>query len=363
MFNESQLQFETVQYLDENGHALDAEKIAAVDTEKVIDMYKWMLKARMIDEKLLRMQRQGRIGTYAPFSGQEAAQIGSAFALEKDDWMAPSYRDLAACLVHGLPLEQVLRYVKGHLYGGRTPKDVNILPIQIIIAAQTLHAMGVAFASKIKKERNIAISYFGDGATSEGDFHEALNFAAVYKLPVVFFCQNNQYAISVPLKQQMASKTIAQKAIAYGMDGIRVDGNDLFAVYLTMKEAVQRVRNQEGPVLIEAVTYRFGPHTTADDPTKYRSQDEVENWKKKDPLYRVKTWLTANGAWNDEQENEYKKEVEMELDEIIERQEQEDVPGIDESFQYVYGTMYEHLEEQRKETIELKRRTAGEENA
>lgn len=362
MFNESQLTFETVQYMDENGEILNQDKVAAIDPNLVLDMYKWMLKARLIDEKLLRMQRQGRIGTYAPFSGQEAAQIGSAFALDKNDWMAPSYRDLAAALVHGLPLEQVLRYVKGHLYGGKTPEDVNVLPIQIIIAAQTLHAMGVAFAAKIKKESSVSISYFGDGATSEGDFHEALNFAAVYKLPVIFFSQNNQYAISVPLKQQMASKTIAQKAIAYGMDGIRVDGNDLFAVYGTMKEAVEKVRNQEGPVLIEAVTYRLGPHTTADDPTKYRNQADVEQWLKKDPLLRVKKYLNDKNLWNDEKEEAFKIEVEEELEAVIERQEQEVVPTIDESFNYVYGTMYNHLEEQRQETIELQKQTAGENN-
>lgn len=359
MFHEDLLEFETMQYLNEAGE-LSATAQIERDGQMFLEMYQWMLKMRKTDEKLLRMQRQGRIGTYAPFSGQEAAQIGSAFALEKTDWMCPSYRDLAAALVHGMPFEQVLHYVKGHLYGGRTPEDVNILPIQIIIAAQTLHATGIAMAAKLKGETTVAVSYCGDGATSEGDFHEALNFAAVYRLPAIFFVQNNQYAISVPLKQQMASKTIAQKAIAYGMHGVQVDGNDVVAVYEVMKEAVARARSGEGPTLIEALTYRFGPHTTSDDPTKYRAAEEAEEWKKKDPLLRMKKWLVREGLWTEEQEAELVAAFEQELDVMIEENEQEVVPGIEESFEYVYGKMNDLLRKQQTETLALTQERAGE---
>lgn len=356
MFDESQLTYHTVQLLNEEGFVREEEELY-LSNELLINMYQWMKKARIIDEKLMKMQRQGRIGTYAPFSGQEAAQVGSALALEKSDWLCPSYRDTAACLVHGMPIEQLLYTVKGHVYGGKTPENINILPIQIIIAAQTLHAVGIAHASKIKGESSVSVSYFGDGATSEGDFHEALNFAAVYKVPTIFFCQNNQYAISVPLEKQMASRSIAQKAIAYGMKGVQVDGNDILAVYQVMKEAAERARNGEGPTLIEAITYRYGPHTTSDDPTKYRERDEVDGWiQKKDPIHRLNLLLERKGLWSPQEEEQLEQRFKEELDTLINRMEEEESPTIEETFHYVYQEMLPHLQEQKEMAKRIQKR-------
>ncbi|WP_269411502.1 pyruvate dehydrogenase (acetyl-transferring) E1 component subunit alpha [Lentibacillus daqui] len=349
MFEENQLAFDRVQLLNEEGKINNPSSDMPISNDTMLHMYKWMKKARLMDEKLLRMQRQGRIGTYAPLSGQEAAQVGSAFALEKSDWLCPSYRDLAACMVHGMPFDQVLRYVKGHLYGSRNAEGLRMLPIQIIIAAQTLHAVGTAFAAKLKHEHTVSVSYFGDGATSQGDFHEALNFASVYQLPVVFFCQNNHYAISVPRKQQTASNTIAQKAIAYGIKGVQVDGNDLVGVYQVMKEAVQRARNDEGPTLIEAETYRLGPHTTSDDPNKYRSKEEVQQWmEKRDPIIRVKKYLISNQLWNEDEEQSLVASLQQEMDIEIDQVEKEPTPSLAEAFDYVYATKSNQLVEQQK---------------
>lgn len=361
MFDENQLTFKIIKRLDEQGNLVDEQKLNIKQSE-LLEMYKWMKKARLLDEKLLKLQRQGRIGTYAPFSGQEAAQVGSAFALNSNDWICPSYRDIAACLVHGMPIEQILYYIKGHVEGGKSPENVNILPIQIIIAAQTLHAVGIGYASKLKGESSVAISYFGDGATSEGDFHEALNFAAVYKTPTIFFCQNNQYAISVPLKQQMASKTIAQKAIAYGMIGIQVDGNDVVAVYEATKEAIERARNGGGPTLIEALTYRYGPHTTSDDPNKYRSNEEKEEWLKKDPIIRLKKWIHKQNIWSDEQDREFENNFQDEMNRIIDEVEKQDFPKINEIFNHVYDKMTNHLYEQQMEANSIIQRKDGDHN-
>src|SRR5699024_5780442 len=202
-----------------NGEVL--QSIDDISDEELIEMYKWMVKSRIYDERSMKYQRQGRIGTYAPFKGQEAAQVGSAFALNKDDWIYPSYREGAASLVHGISMSQLFLYTMGH-FKGLSQTEANIFPIQIIIAAQCLHAVGGAWASKYKESGDVSVAYLGDGGTSEGDFHEALNFAGLYELPVVFFVQNNQWAISVPFSKQTASKTIAQKALAYGIDGIQV---------------------------------------------------------------------------------------------------------------------------------------------
>jgi pyruvate dehydrogenase E1 component alpha subunit len=354
MFDQNNLRYEMVQILDENGN-VNVETLKEFPDHLLVEMYQWVRKSRIVDERLLKMQRQGRIGTYAPFSGQEAAQIGSVLALEKDDWIFPSYREIAACLAHGMPLTQIFHYVKGHILGGRTPEDVNIFPIQIIIGAQTLHATGCAWATKLKGEKQVSVCYFGDGATSEGDFHEALNFASVYKLPVIFFCQNNQYAISVPVHKQTASRTIAQKALAYGMKGILVDGNDCLAVYKTMKEAVNLARNGEGPVLIEALTYRLGPHTTSDDPTKYRNEGEVDEWKlRKDPINRLRTLLLQLGLWSELQEEEFTQQVNDEITQAYKEAEEIEASTLVEAFDYVYDQPTKWLEEQKQEVIRRK---------
>ncbi|WP_044746961.1 pyruvate dehydrogenase (acetyl-transferring) E1 component subunit alpha [Bacillus alveayuensis] len=354
MFDQNELQFEMVQLLDENGNG-DEKELESFSDEFLITMYRWMSKVRVIDERLLKMQRQGRIGTYAPFSGQEAAQIGSVLALRKDDWIFPSYREIAACLAHGLPLEQIFHYMRGRVIGKGMPDDLNIFPIQIIIGAQTLHATGCAWATKLKGETQVSVCYFGDGATSEGDFHEAMNFSSVYQVPVIFFCQNNHYAISVPVHKQMASRTIAQKALAYGMKGVLVDGNDALAVYKTMKQAVEAARKGEGPMLIEALTYRLGPHTTSDDPTKYRSVEEAEQWRwKKDPLHRLRVLLEKRGLWSDTDEEEWIVQVNDEVTVAYEKAIANEAGSLVEVFDYVYGIPSKLLQEQQQEVARRK---------
>ncbi|REK56292.1 MAG: pyruvate dehydrogenase (acetyl-transferring) E1 component subunit alpha [Geobacillus sp.] len=359
MFDQDQLQFEMVQLLDENGNG-DEKTLASFSDEFLVALYRWMRKARVIDERLLKMQRQGRIGTYAPFGGQEAAQIGSVFALESNDWIFPTYREIAACLAHGLPLAQIFRYLRGHLSGGRTPEHLNIFPIQIIIGAQTLHATGCAWATKLKGKTQVSVCYFGDGATSQGDFHEALNFASVYQVPVIFFCQNNQYAISVPVHKQTASRTIAQKAVAYGMKGVLVDGNDALAVYKTVKEAADAARNGGGPVLIEAFTYRLGPHTTSDDPAKYRNAEEAEKWRrKKDPLHRLRVLLEKRGIWTEGEEEEWVAQVNGEVTAAYEEAAADGSGSIVDALSCVYGKPSKLLQEQKQEAARRKQGKVG----
>lgn len=309
--DQSTLKIDTVSFL--NGKNIELTS----SPQELVEMYKYMVLTRVFDERALKYQRQGKIGTYAPVRGQEAAQIGSAYALNKEDWIYPSYREVGALIVHGMPMEMFFAYAMGKA-SGQHLTDLNIFPIQIIIGAQLLHAVGGAWASKLKKENTISVAYMGDGGTSEGDFHEALNFASVYKLPVIFFIQNNQWAISVPISKQMNSKTIAQKALAYGIKGIRVDGNDVIAVNEAMKQAVQFAKNGE-PVLFEAVTYRQGPHTTADDPTKYRDDNEHNNWLKNDPIQNMQTYLLSQNLWNSEEEERWRKECEDRVKDAFEK--------------------------------------------
>jgi len=337
------------QVIDENGNCND-ESYQPINENLLISMYESMLKSRMLDSKLVNMQRQGRIGTYAPIRGQEAAQVGSALALQKEDWIFPSYRELAACITHGLSIQQLILYFKGHFHGGKIPNNLNIFPIQIIIAGQIPQATGCAWASKLRGEDHVTLCYFGDGATSQGDFHEGLNFASVYKIPVIFFCQNNQWAISMPIEKQMASETISQKADAYGMKGIRVDGNDVLAVYLATKEAIQRARKGEGPTLIEAVTYRQGPHSTADDPTKYRNADVVNWWSNdKDPLKRFELFLEKRGLWTPSKKEKLSSDIEEEMNIAIEEAEGIDFLPTHTALDFVYDLPHQLLNEQKNE--------------
>ncbi|MEK3788352.1 pyruvate dehydrogenase (acetyl-transferring) E1 component subunit alpha [Paenibacillus sp. FSL K6-1230] len=281
------------QILELDGTLLDDNMV--INEKLAMEMYKLLVINRVFDRKLVNMQRKGQIGTYAPFEGQEASQVGSAMALSKQDWMFPTYRDHAAMLTFGYEMVKIIWYWMGRIEGCIPPDNRNILPPYVPIATQIPQAAGAAWASKYKHENACSIAYFGDGATSEGDFHEGLNMASVFKAPVVFFCQNNGYAISVPLSRQTSSETIAQKAIAYGMENVRVDGNDIFAVYAATKNALEAARSGKGPCLIEAVTYRYGAHTTSDDPSRYRSLAESEAWKPRDPVLRVEAYLQRQG--------------------------------------------------------------------
>ena len=266
-----------------------------VSDDQIRQFLRQLVILRTLDQRAWNLQRQGRIGTYAPFSGHEAIQVASGLVLEPGDWVAASYRDWALLATLGVPLSYPLLNAMGHPVSGKIPEPITALPVQVVIAAQILHAVGLAWAQKLRQTGKIAATFFGDGATSQGDFHEALNLAAVKAVPAVFVCENNQWAISVPLRRQTHSETIAQKALAYGMRGVRVDGNDMLAMYLTMKEVVTTVRQTKEPVLVEAVTYRLGAHTTSDDPTRYRPSAEEEAWMAGEPVTRLKKFALNAG--------------------------------------------------------------------
>ncbi|MDP9727666.1 pyruvate dehydrogenase E1 component alpha subunit [Alicyclobacillus tengchongensis] len=326
------------------------ELLSRVSDEELIAMYQQMLRVRLFDRKCIALQRQGKMGTYAPFEGQEAAQVASAVCLANKDWMFPTYRDHAAAMTRGLPMQTVYRYWMGQMDGFSVPDELNILPPCVPIATHLLHGVGAAWAARLRDEDTVSFCYFGDGATSEGDFHEALNFAGVFHLPVVFFCQNNGFAISVPFARQSASPTIAKRASAYGMDGIRVDGNDAVAVYLACQTAIHKARNGGGPTLIEAVTQRFGAHTTADDPTRYRDQAAMnEEWRReRDAVQRLRLLLTSKGLWDDNREEQWIAKVGNELVNAWEEAVAMPFSEPIEMFDHVYSKMPAHLEEQKK---------------
>ncbi len=331
-------QIDYMQILDENG-VLDTR--LAKDTltdEQVVFLYEQMIIFRQLDEIAFKLQRSGRMGTYPQNKGQEAAALGSGFAARKGiDFLVPCYRENAALFLHGLPMAHILLHWMGDERGNQIPPGVNCTPIAIPIGTQMLHAVGIAWAYKLRKEDRCVITYFGDGATSEGDFHEAMNFATTLNVPCVFFCQNNQWAISVPREIQMASETVAQKAIAYGAQGIQVDGNDLFAVYRATKEALERARNGGGVTLIEAITYRLGDHTTADDARRYREQAEVESWQAKDPMVRTRKYLAGKGLWDDARQGAQEEKAKAIVAEVVKSAETISKPGTDDIFDSTFA--------------------------
>ncbi len=319
------------------------------------ELYRWMLLVRVLDQRMLNLQRQGRIGFYGTVTGEEASVIGSAYALKPEDWIFPALRQGGAALMRGMPLALYIAQCYGNSLdiqkGRQMPCHYSYKPANFVawssnIGTQLPHAVGMAYAAKLKRDPVVALAYLGDGATSEGDFHAALNFAGVWKAPVVFFCQNNQWAISVALKEQTASESIAIKAIAYGFEGVRVDGNDVLAVYAVTKEAVEKARAGGGPTLIEAVTYRIGAHSSSDDPTRYRRNEEVEQWKGRDPLARFKQYLQAQKIWTEKWQAELEAELNEEISLAI--KEVEAAPPLDISaiFADVYCEMPLHLQKQ-----------------
>jgi len=315
-----------------------------VDEMKLL--YADMVEARVFDDKSMAMQRQGRLATYAPFRGQEAAQIGAAAALLDDDWVAATYRDAALNWRSGYPWELLILGRTGDERGGQVPEGVNVLPPSITVGGHMIHAVGLAWAEKLSGSDRIALTSFGDGATSEGDFHEAMNFAAVYQTPTVFFCQNNGYAISYPTSEQTRSETIAIKANAYGMPGIQVDGNDVVAVLVAVQEAAALARQGGGPSLIEAVTYRLGPHTTADDPTRYRDGDEDEEWEAKDPLLRVRRLLEQQGQWSEDWETDVAGQATRVIENAVDWAESVPEPTFEEMLGRMYAAPTQPLRQQ-----------------
>lgn len=320
-----------------------------LDADKSIYLYRLMLIARRLDERCIILQRQGRIGTYGPCRGQEACHCAATLVMEPEDWVVHAYREPGSFYHRGWPLETMLKFWGGFEEGCRPPDGVNDTPIAVPIATQTLHAMGVAWGMKLRGDNRAVLCYCGDGGTSEGDFHEAMNFSGAFRLPVVFLVVNNQWAISYPRAKQTASETIAQKALAYGFDGLQLDGNDALAVYVGTSECVEKARTGGGPSLIEAVTYRLSVHTTADDPTKYRSNEEVERWEKLDPIPRYQNYLTKRGVLDEKMIEEIETDVKAELSAAVERYEAtRDVDPLD-CFDYLYESLPAELVEQRDE--------------
>ncbi len=315
--------------------------------DEILRLYGAMVTARVFDRKCSALQRQGRLATYAQFEGQEAAQIGSAAALRAGDWLVGSYRDAAAMWFHGLPWENLILARTGDERGGRSPEGVNVLPMSITVGGHMIHAVGVGWAEKLKGTDAVALTLFGDGATSEGDFHEAMNFAAVYELPVVFVCQNNGWAISHPTSMQTAAESIADKAVGYGMTGVSVDGNDLVAMFEASSAAVARARAGEGPTLIEALTYRMGPHTTADDHLRYREAEEIEDWRTRDPLERVRALLDGHlGLWSQAWEDDLAAAAADAVEEAVAAAEQLDPLEAEDTFSAMFAELTAPLEEQ-----------------
>jgi pyruvate dehydrogenase E1 component alpha subunit len=319
---------------------------APFDLDMAVRLYRAMVFARTYDRKSTALQKQGRLATYAPFEGQEAAQVGSAAALDPDDWMVATYRDAAAMWMQGYPMDLLFAGRTGDERGGSPPVPVNVMPPSITVGGHMVHAVGLAWAERLKGSDRIAMTYFGDGATSEGDFHEAMNFAAVFEVGCVFVCQNNGWAISMPRDVQTASETIAQKALAYGMPGLQVDGNDLFAMYEAAREAVTRARMGGGPTLIEAVTYRLGPHTTADDPTRYRTENEASTWRRRDPLERVRLYLSERDRWSQEWQDEVEEMASEEIERAVAAAEALDQPSVSDVFTGMFAELPPTLAEQ-----------------
>ncbi|MEZ3115477.1 pyruvate dehydrogenase (acetyl-transferring) E1 component subunit alpha [Halobaculum sp. MBLA0147] len=349
-----------VRVLDEDGGVVG--DVPDLDEDELVEMYRQMRLARHFDERAVSLNRQGRMGTYPPLAGQEGAQIGSAMALAEDDWMVPSYREHAAAVVRGLPLRDTLRYWMGDERGNSVPEDANIFTVAVPIASQIPHATGMAWAHELQSESvdRAFLCYFGDGATSEGDFHEGLNFAGVFDTPNVFFCNNNQWAISVPRERQTASETLAQKAEAYGFEGVQVDGMDPLAVYSVTREALQKAKepdeDQLRPTMIEAVQYRFGAHTTADDPSVYREEEEEERWRAKDPIPRLESYLRSQDILDDDRVEAIGESVEDEVADAIDAAEAMSDPGPDPQsmFEHVYAEQTPELREQAAEFARLR---------
>jgi pyruvate dehydrogenase E1 component alpha subunit len=319
-----------------------------VTDAKIIDMYKWMSFARALDAKALSLQRQGRAVTYAPILGQEATQIGSGLAMGEKDFFVPNFRQHGVFLVRGLPLDAFFLYWKGYEEGSTVGKNVNAVSYIIPVATQLPHANGLAYALKYKNTGGTVVTYVGDGGTSEGNFYEAMKFAGVMKVPMVLIIENNGWAISEPRSKQTAAQTLAQKAIAAGIPSIQVDGNDVIAVYKATKDAIANSAN--GPTVIECLTYRMGMHTTADDPTKYRNDEEVAAWKGKDPLLRVRMYLTKKKLWDDTQENAMAEAQLKQIDDAIEKAEQFK-PDPKTMFENVYSYMPDVLKEEEDAAV------------
>lgn len=350
MFKEyTPLKNKMFQVMDDNGKIINPAWMPEIEPEKLVRIYKDMLFARTADLQIVSYQRQGRIYTYPPNYGQEAIAAAAGALIKDHDWMVPAFRELGTMLAKGVTLKEMFLYFMGNEEGSNFKNANFTLPISVPIASQLVHAAGIGYAINYNKEKKVVYAFVGDGGTSEGDFHEAVNFAGVWKVPVIFIIQNNQYGISTPTRMQTASENLAVKAVAYGVKGIQVDGNDIFAMYKVIEESAKLCLNGDGPVLIEAVTYRKGAHTTSDDPTKYRTKEEEDAWEEKDPLKRLRLYLIENGLWSDKEESkiipQYKEEIDRQF---IEAENHPPYPKED-VFRHLYSEMPDDLKEQENQ--------------
>jgi pyruvate dehydrogenase E1 component alpha subunit len=342
---------ERLEILDPAG-IVDEDLLPDLEPDRIREIYRDMIRMRAMDEKALKLQRQGRMGTWPPIKGQEAIQAGVAYAMEDGDWLLPAFREHGIMLLRGVPGHLIYAYWAGDERGSSFPEGVRVFPVAVPVGSQWQHGTGVGLSLKLRGEKAVAVTLGGDGSTSEGDFHEAMNCAGVFQSNSVFVIQNNQWAISIPLHQQTAAKTLAQKAHAYGIPGVQVDGNDLFAVYSVTREALDRARNGGGPTLIEAVTYRLGDHTTADDASRYRKDEEVTEWEGRDPILRLRRFLEARGLWDEEQEQEQQAAAQAWVDEQVAALEAMPPQDPSDIFSHMYADLPPHLAEQMAEVIE-----------
>ena len=338
------------------------DKDPNLSSEQLRELYAVMVRTRILDERGLALQRQGRIGFFLQSLGQEASHIGSAAALLDSDWVFPAYRQIGITLLRGAPLDQIVLEWFGHVgdtsKGRQMPvhysfRSINFVSISSPIGTQLSHAAGAGMAARIRKEDTVFMTYFGDGGTSAIDFHSGLNFAGVYKAPVVFVCENNHWAISVPLQQQTASETIAEKAQAYGMPGVRVDGNDILAVYRVCKEAVERARKGDGPTLVETVTYRMASHSSSDDASRYRDAKEFELWKQRDPIQRFQKYLKRRKLWDDAFENDIVTSFKDDLNAAVKKAEAASKQPLESMFEDVFMNQTPQLKAQQEELQSL----------
>ena len=342
---------ERLEILDTEGR-VDAALMPEIDPSRTRDLYRDMVLMRTFDTKALKLQRQGRMGTWPPIKGQEAIQAGVALAMGDNDWLIPAFREHGIMVLRGVPLHLVFAYWAGDERGSSYPEEVRCFPVAVPVGSQWQHGTGVGLSLKLRDEDAVAVTFGGDGSTSEGDFHEAVNCAGVFGTKTVFVIQNNQWAISVPLHRQTAAETLAQKAHAYGIPGIQVDGNDVFAVYVAATEAIERTRRGEGPSLIEAVTYRLGDHTTADDASRYRPVEEVEEWEGRDPILRLRRYLVEQELWDDDQETVLLEEAASWVDGQVKALEEMEPQAPEEIFTSMYAALPPHVVEQMQSLLE-----------
>ncbi len=341
-------EIERLEVLTPHGE-VDTELLPPLSDKQFLRLYELLQLTRLSDERALSLQREGRLGTFPSSLGQEAAQVGSAFALSHEDWVFPSFRELGVFLSLGYPLARYYRYWTGDERGLLCPPELNIFPINIAVGTHLLHAAGVAMGARYRADPVVAVAYLGDGATSKGDFHEALNMAGIYGLPLVAICQNNQWAISVSRKSQTAAETLAQKALAFGIRGIQVDGNDVLAVYLATSEALARARSGGGATFIECETYRMSDHTTADDARRYREPAELERWRARDPLLRMRRFLERRGLWDDAEQTALEQSLRQSVDQAVAAAEATAPPVAAEMFHYTCYELSSRQQQQLKE--------------